>query len=333
MEGKSRTYQEEINFRGPDRCMPGAELNASLHDPSERSGAPAGGPVTTMPFNRGGRQMLPGKARCNGGSKYPPGKRTRSGRMRHVFQVAMFILFLYTFFVPREVTAQGFEERIYAAYVAGEMEDWRRVMTEMEALWGVTDSDDLLYDLIVAEYGYIAYAIGTDRKKEARSLVRKTGDRLERLLEAHPDMARAHALMGAVYGFKVGLDPYKAPVLGLKSFEANARAFELDPRDPQVLVEKGHIEFFKPAIFGSDSKEAARIYRQAVELYEQDPESLKFNWLYLNALRSLADAYIASEQYREADATFKKILRAEPRLEWIRDKEYPRFLEKYGDRL
>lgn len=252
---------------------------------------------------------------------------------RKVFLISAIFLFLFIFGIPRSLSAQGFEERIYEAYVAGEMEEWRRVMTEMEAVWELTGSDDLLYDLIVAEYGYIAYAIGTDMKKEARVLVRKTGDRVELLLKAHPDMARAHALLGSIYGYKIGLDPYKAPVLGLKSFDANARAMELDPTDPQVLVEKGHIEFFKPAIFGSDSEEAARIYSQAVGMFEKNPEELKYSWLYLNALRSLADAYIASGQYREADATFKKILRVEPRLEWIRDKEYPRFLKKYGDQL
>lgn len=255
------------------------------------------------------------------------------GAKQNVLMVPLILLFLLTLFFPMSLSAQGFAERIYAAYVAGEMEDWRQVMTEMETLWEVTDSDDLLYDLIVAEYGYIAYAIGVDKKKEARVLVRKTEDRLQLLLEAHPEMARAHALLGAIYGFKIGLDPYKAPVLGLKSFDANARAMELDPGDPQVLVEKGHIEFFKPAIFGGSSEEAARIYGQAVALYEQNPEELEYSWLYLNAMRSLADAYVASEQYRKADAVFRKILRVEPRLEWIRDKEYPRFLEKYGDQL
>lgn len=279
-------------------------------------------------LSRSGQDLNPVGAAGNAAIS-SPGQGTR----KQLILLSGILLLLFSLFVPRTLSAQGFAQRIYAAYVAGEMEDWRQVMTEMESLWELTNSDDLLYDLIVAEYGYIAYAIGVDRKKEARVLVRKTEDRLELLLEAHPEMATAHAFMGAIYGFKIGLDPYKAPVLGLKSFDANERALELDPLDPQVLVEKGHIEFFKPAIFGSSSEEAARIYQQAVGRFEQDTEGLKYSWLYLNALRSLADAYIASEQYQKADTTFKKILRVEPRLAWIRDKEYPRFLEKYGDRL
>jgi tetratricopeptide (TPR) repeat protein len=276
----------------------------------------------------------PGESCRAPGGSHPNSSVTdfRRAQTKTVLLVSV-VLFVLALFSGRDLFAQGFSERIYASYVKGEMDDWRRAITEMEALWNITGSEDLLYDLIVAEYGYIAYAIGVDRKKEARAMVKKTGERLELLLEASPDMARAHALLGAVYGFKVGLNPYKAPVLGLKSFEANARAFELDPEDPQVWVEKGHIEFFKPTIFGSNSAEAAEIYQHAVELFERNPEALEHNWLYLNALRSLADAYIASEQYRKADASFKKILRIEPQMKWIREKEYPRFLKKYGDRL
>jgi hypothetical protein len=84
-------------------------------------------------------------------------------------------------------------------------------------------------------------------------------------------------------------------------------------------MEKGNIEFYKPAIFGSSSVEAAKIYAKSVRLYEADRQGLKHNWLYLNTLRSLADAYIASEMYREANDVYQKMLRVEPRLIWLRE--------------
>ncbi len=94
-------------------------------------------------------------------------------------------------------------------------------------------------------------------------------------------------------------------------------------------MEKGNIEFYKPAIFGSSSVEAAKIYRKSVELYEADREGLRHNWLYLNTLRSLADACIASEMYREANEVYLKMLRVEPRLKWMKEKVYPEFLKRY----
>ncbi len=225
--------------------------------------------------------------------------------------------------------SQGFEERIYEAYISGEMADWQRAMGEMEQVWESTGSHELLYDLVVAQYGYIAWLISQEKDKEAREYVKQAEEYLEILLERSPGNARAHAMLGAIYGYKIGLNAYKAVVFGKKSFSENKLALELDPDDPQVWMEKGNIEFYKPAIFGSSSVEAAKIYEKSVKLYEADSQGLKHNWLYLNTLRSLADAYIASEMYRKADGVYQKMLRVEPRLKWMREEIYPAFLKKY----
>src|SRR6056297_119368 len=219
--------------------------------------------------------------------------------------------------------SQGFEERIYEAYISGEMADWQRAMGEMEQVWESTGSHELLYDLVVAQYGYIAWLISQEKDKEAREYVKQAEEYLEILLERSPGNARAHAMLGAIYGYKIGLNAYKAVVFGKKSFSENKLALELDPDDPQVWMEKGNIEFYKPAIFGSSSVEAAKIYEKSVKLYEADSQGLKHNWLYLNTLRSLADAYIASEMYRKADGVYQKMLRVEPRLKWMREEIYP----------
>jgi len=227
------------------------------------------------------------------------------------------------------VSGQSLNERIYHAYIAGKMDDWFHVMSEMKSIWEITGSDEMLYDLIVAEYGYIAYSIGNGHDKEARKFLRQVEDHLDIYLDKYPENARAHALQGAIYGFKVGLDPYKAVVFGHRSFSENKLAQELDPDDPQVLMEKGNIEFYKPDIFNPSSEEAARIYREALKQYENTPGGVDHNWLYLNTLRSLAKAYIASGAYQQADETYRKMLQVEPELSWIRDKHYPAFRKKY----
>jgi tetratricopeptide (TPR) repeat protein len=243
-------------------------------------------------------------------------------------QLLLYIV-LFTWIADCTVVAQGFDERIYEAYISGEMGDWHRAMGEMEQMWESTGSHELLYDLVVAQYGYIAWMISQERDKEAREYVKQAEEYLEIILARSPGNARAHALLGAIYGYKIGLNAYKAVVFGKRSFSENNLALELDPGDPQVWMEKGNIEFYKPAIFGSSSVEAARIYRKSVELFEADREGLKYNWLYLNTLRSLADAYIASEMYHEAKEVYLKMLRVEPRLKWMKEKVYPEFLKQY----
>ncbi len=241
----------------------------------------------------------------------------------------MLTIVMFTLIADFVVGAQGFDERIYEAYITGEMGDWHRAMGAMEQVWESTGSYEMLYDLVVAQYGYIAWLISQEQDKEAREYVKRTEEYLEIILERSPGNARAHALLGAIYGYKIGLSAYKAVVYGRRSFSENNLAHELDSRDPQVWMEKGNIELYKPVIFGSSSVEAARIYRKSVELYESDPEGLENNWLYLNTLRSLADAYIASEMYREANTVYLKMLRVEPRLKWLREKVYPEFLKRY----
>ena len=264
--------------------------------------------------------------------------RTEEVEMKHLrnfggIPTSGWIILLMVVTSRLSLDAQGFEERIYNSYITGDMSAWKNTMQEMESNWQATGSNELLYDLVVAEYGYFGYLFKEDDKKSARQLLKKSEEHLNILLDAQPGNAAGYAFLGAVYGNMVRLDAYKAPVLGLRSFEANERAFELDPDDPQVWVEKGNIEFFKPNFLGSDSREAAKLYLRAVELYERDPENLENNWLYLNSLRSLIEAYIDSDQLFKAEATFQKLLRAEPGLTWVRDNDYPRFLRKYEDLL
>lgn len=252
----------------------------------------------------------------------------KEGRSNSVNMVKNILILLFTGWLP--LLSQGFEARIYEAYVEGDMDRWLQVMNGMEDLWETTGSDKLLYELVVARYGYIAYLISEDRKKEARDQVKQAESELERLLEKYPDMARAHAFLGAIYGYKVGLDPYKAVVYGRRAFSENNVAFALDPDDPQVWMEKGNIELYKPAVFGSNSLEAARIYRKAIELYEKDTIDLEYNWMYINTMRSLTDAYIEAGEYTRANEVFLKIMRVEPRLKWMREEVYPAFRSKYG---
>ncbi len=244
------------------------------------------------------------------------------------------ILYLLLFFpVILNISAQDYQERIYESYIKGDMDAWYQTILEMEKGVEITSSMKLQYDLVVARYGYIAYLISARENKAARNQISTAEDELQKLLLQSPGDARYHALLGAVYGFTVKTDPYKAAVFGRRALRANDRAFELAPGNPKVWMEKGNIEMFKPAVFGSDPSVAAQFYEKAVSLFEEDPNSYSFNWLYLNTLRNLADAYIAAYQLKKADETFKKMLSAEPNLRWVRDREYPMFREKYAQQL
>lgn len=244
------------------------------------------------------------------------------------FRIAFLAFFLL--FVQVAISGQGFNERIYQSYISGDMELWLKVMNEMEALHESIRSDDLLYDLAIAQYGYIAFSISAGKNDQAKEYLEMLEDNLELLENSYNEPAEIHALKGAAQGYKIGINPYKAVFFGRKAFNENNLAMELNPNIAQVWMEKGNIELYKPEIFNPNPMEAAAIYLKAIKLYESDDQPINHNWLYLNTLSSLATAYIGSGHYDKANRVYLKILEKEPDIEWIRDEVYPDFKRKHG---
>ena len=225
---------------------------------------------------------------------------------------------------------QDLNSGIYQAFISGDMDLWYGTMVKMETKWKKTGNINDLYDLTLAQYGYIAFSMAVKEKKRAASYVVMAERNTIQMINHDVNWARAHALMGAIYGFKVGQEPFKAPVYGRRSFDENEIAMKLDPGDPQVWMERGNIEHYKPSIFGGNKKDAIIYYKKAITLYEKEPETSERNWLYLNTLSGLASVYVKTGQANEANTTYLKILRIEPSFQWVRDEVYPAFKEKYG---
>ena len=228
------------------------------------------------------------------------------------------------------VLGQDYQSRIYSAYIQNDMNSWKMVMDEMEANYKTNQGTSLLYDLVEAEYGYVGYCISVKRKKEARILLEKAEDHLQLLLKVYKDDPRFLSLQGAFYGLRISLTPFKAPVYGKKSMEANQRALQLGPSEPQAWMEKANIEFYKPAVFGGSKREAVTLYKKAVRLYESDPRGTSQNWLYMNCLAGLGIAYEETGQIKNAGEVYRKLLNLEPSFSWIRDDLYPQYLQKHS---
>ncbi len=240
-------------------------------------------------------------------------------------KILLIQIILYTVFV----ISQGQSSELYNAYISGEMDRWKSTMDSMEERYNSGGSYELLYDLTIAQYGYIAYCMSVKEKKKAKKYVLKAEKNANKMLKYDKTWARAHAVKGAIYGFKAGQAPYKVLILGSRAIKEIAIAFELDPGDPHIWMEKGNIDLYKPSIFGGDKKDAIKFYLKAIELYEMDPAEVENNWMYLNTLSGLASAYIKTKQFKKADKTYQKILGIESDFEWIRDDVYPDFKKKY----
>ncbi len=227
-----------------------------------------------------------------------------------------------------QTPAQDYQGRIYSAYLTGRMDVWKTTMEEMERKAAAGNDLSLLYELTEVQYGYIGYCLSVKQKKEAERVLILAEEQARRLQEKKFRLPRVYSLLGAFYGYRVSLQPIRAPYFGKKSEEANTEALRLDPAEPQAWLEKGNIAYYKPAIFGGSKTEAVPYYEKAVSLYEASPERSDRNWVYLNCLAGLGIAYEETDQFEKAGKVYRKLLEMEPGFKWVRDELYPRFLEK-----
>ncbi|MBN1131571.1 MAG: hypothetical protein JXR52_08280 [Bacteroidales bacterium] len=227
------------------------------------------------------------------------------------------------------VKAGDFRLEIYQAYISSDMDRWASAIRSMEREWERSGDHLLLYDLTEAQYGYIAWCISVKKRAEAEQYLRKAEANIETLLAHDPDLSKVYALKGALYGFRVGLEPLKAPFYGRKSVDWNGRAIELDPQDPQGWMERANIEFYKPAVFGGSKQRAVPLYEKAVGLYEANRASTEKSWIYLNCLSALANAYAETGSIRKADSLYRRILGIEPDFKWIKEEVYPEFRKNH----
>lgn len=227
-------------------------------------------------------------------------------------------------------TVSGFHSEIYEAYVTSSMDLWKRTMVNMEKAYDAGEDQGLLHMLTEAQYGYIGYCIAEGKKQEARNWLSKAEKNLVTLMESQPRDPKLYSLKGALKGYAVLLDPLRAPLLAKKSARANQKAMELGPGEPRVWMERANMEFYKPALLGGSAREAIPMYEKAVRLFEKEPDRIHQNWFYLNCLTNLGLAYEEDGEEEKADAVYRKLLRLEPSLQWVRDALYPSLRENHS---
>jgi tetratricopeptide (TPR) repeat protein len=227
--------------------------------------------------------------------------------------------------------ADDFKQKIYRAYISGEMHDWKEVVDQMER--NKQNEPGFLLDLINYEYGYIGWCLGTDRKDEAEKYLDWAEENLEKLDNlTNKYEAEIHAYTAAFYGFKIGLKNWRAPFLGPKSVDHAEKALELDPDNFNANVEMGNIWSNMPEIFGGSDEKGLKYYKKALEVLEQkSAEELKNNWMYLNLLALTGRIEQGLDNHEAARRYFEKALKTEPRFLWVKNELLPSLLKELNE--
>ena len=188
-------------------------------------------------------------------------------------------------------------------------------------------SDEILLELINYQYGYIAWCLGNDEKKQAKEYLKLAENNLDKLDKTSLYPSYVDAYKSAFYGYSIGLNKLKAPFAGPKSINAAKKSMEENPNNPFGFIQYANAQFYMPPIFGGSKTEALEYYKQAQTIMEKDPVVLKNDWNYLSLLTNMAEAYTEIKEYDKAEAYYKNILKVEPNFLWGKNELYPNFIK------
>ncbi len=212
---------------------------------------------------------------------------------------------------------------IYSGYIRGDMNFWKNAMTEVQEAYSKTSDPCHLFTLIEARYGYIGYLFGTGSKSDVKPVVDTFEIDLEALAAFPQYRAETEAFRVALLGFRMGLNPARAVSLGPKALKQLEKAMEVGSNSAAVWIEKANSEANMPAFAGGSKTKAVESFKEALRLFESDPDLSAFNWRYLNTIVLLGQTYEKLDDYKEAREAYRKALTREPSFKWVRDELLP----------
>ena len=214
-----------------------------------------------------------------------------------------------------------YRQIIYKSYISGNMGNWEKVLSEMESQ--KYNSPEFLLELINYQYGYVGWCIGKKKTKAAELYIRKLESNLDYLNSVTGESSEFHAYKAALYGFKLGLNIWKAPVLGQKSMTHATLAMEKDSMNIHANLKMGNIWNYMPEIFGGSKLKALYYYSKAIKIIEKTELNKKYNWTYLNLLALAGQAADKQGNKQKAIGYYEKALETEPGFLWVKNELLP----------
>ncbi len=240
-----------------------------------------------------------------------------------------FILFLLPFiFVVKVGSANSsvYDNRLYNCFVSNNMQEWQKVIVDLEMEFEATKSINTEFQLLHAQYGFIGFLLGSKRTSLGEEYIAKADKHIASLLKLNPKWVEVMALEAAIIAYKISIRPYKAPFLGPKSISLIDDALELEPNNIYALIEKGNSKHYAPSFVGGSPTEAIVNYQKAITNIKVSNKTK--TWWYLNTLTQMALAAEKAKNYTLASKMYKEILSIEPNFKWVKDELYPKFIKK-----
>jgi len=163
-------------------------------------------------------------------------------------------------------------------------------------------------------------------KEMAEKFVDAGIQHLEKAVQLDKKFAEAYALLGSMYGEKIGANPLLGMTLGPKSGMYMDKARELSPENPRVVYLDAIGKNFTPPMFGGGKDKAVSGLYHATELFSkwQSPDPLAPDWGHAECYAWLGNLLAEQKKMAEARTAFEKSLALRPDYGWVKYEMLPK---------
>ncbi len=212
----------------------------------------------------------------------------------------------------------GIERGVVVGSVDSLQESRQELLRRLDAGSGTPEKHYLLAYVDWRLAG-LMMAAPEEREDERLEILEEAQTHLESLIDAVPEHAEAHALLGSVIGLQIGDSAFRGMRLGPRSGAAVDRAYELEPENPRVALARGIGWLNTPKMFGGGIDKADAELRRAEELFQQESLTKPWpHWGRVDVLIWRGQAQARRKDYDAARTLFERALTLEPDHGWIR---------------
>ena len=144
----------------------------------------------------------------------------------------------------------------------------------------------------------------------------------KKLVEWAKDKPEVLALQGALIGYRIILSKFSSLFLGPKALKYINTAYETGDNCFNCQTEMGNMKFYTPKFLGGSKTEALPYYEKAARILENSNLKTDRDWIYMNTVLLLANAYKETGQSDRACELYEAMLAYEPKAQWIREDLY-----------
>jgi len=170
--------------------------------------------------------------------------------------------------------------------------------------------------------------LGRNEKDVARPVIDAFEIEIEQLAEFPEYRAETEAFRVALLGFRMGLNPARAVILGPKALKQLETAMRVGKGSAAVWIEKANSEAHMPAFAGGSREEAVLSFREALRLFEAGGSVAPCNWRYLNTMVLLGRLLDKMGDYHGSREAYMMALKRAPDFQWVRDELLPEVEKK-----